>query len=197
MRRSSRGYSLIEVMTAVAVMTVGATGLVLMQGATTRGNMQAQESTVAVAVAQTWIERLKRESLAWQTPGTPVTPNLSEPTEVPYLARPTYAGADESPLADHFGFDTTDPNRARFHVRLQNAILHVTPDTDGLNQVDGIRVDLTVYWFRSPANSTDPIVGHLSPSNYVPNTLINDSLLRLPQTRKIYASVVVQPNAGM
>lgn len=189
MRRSSHGYSLIEVMTAVAIMMVGATGLVLMQGATTRGNMQAQESTVAVAMAQTWIERLRRESLAWTVAGMPATPNLGQPTDTPYLARPTY-GTDESPLADDRGFPG---GRVRFHVRLQNSILHVS----GAAAIDALRVDLTVYWFRLPGSLNDERVGDLLPDNYTPNVLISDDLLRSPHTRKVYASVVVQPNAGV
>jgi type IV pilus assembly protein PilV len=188
---------LIEVMTAVAVMTVGATGLVLMQGATTRGNMQAQESTVAVIVAQNWIERLKRESLAWTAAGFPITPNLSQPPSIPYLAQPTF-GTAESAFVDHFGFDTNTPTDAKFNVRLQNTVLHVSAPTEAApGLLNGIRVDVTVYWFRSPGNSNDARVGSLLPDGYTPGTLVSDSILRSPQTRKIYASVVVQPNAGL
>ena len=45
------GYTLIEVMTAVVVMTIGATGILAMQGASVRSNQDANETSVAGVLA--------------------------------------------------------------------------------------------------------------------------------------------------
>ena len=63
------GYSLIEVMTAVAIMIVGSTGVAMMVGATTRANDDAWETTTAMNFASTWMERVKRDATAWTAAG--------------------------------------------------------------------------------------------------------------------------------
>ncbi len=187
--KRQRGFSLIEVMVAVAIMTVGATGLVMMQGATTRGNIVAQEQTIAVNIAQTWVERLKRESQNWSAAGGLITPNLSQGAGTPYLAQPTLAG--ESALFTSMGVDTSTASEVKYHVRLVNTVVH---QEAGLP--DAVRVDVTVYWFREVPNANDPTIATLAPSGYVPTALLDDALLNSDLTRKVYASVVLRPNGG-
>ncbi|MFM2416203.1 MAG: hypothetical protein RL385_926, partial [Pseudomonadota bacterium] len=69
MSRRSGGFTLIEVMIAVAIITIGSTGLFAMQGATLRANADASETTVATAFASTWLERIKRDALTWTLRG--------------------------------------------------------------------------------------------------------------------------------
>lgn len=65
MRRE--GFTLVEVIVSLGVMTIGALALVGMQQQTTRANVRAREMTTATQIAQNVIERLKLESLAWST----------------------------------------------------------------------------------------------------------------------------------
>ena len=88
------GYTLIEVMAAVAVMTVGATGIVMLQGATQHANQDAYEASVALNFANTWIERVKRDALNWRTQGTSPT-NLNA-TKYLQLAQTNLACANQS-----------------------------------------------------------------------------------------------------
>ncbi|HET8936004.1 MAG TPA: prepilin-type N-terminal cleavage/methylation domain-containing protein [Polyangiales bacterium] len=65
MRR--QGFTLVEVMVALAVMTISAMGLFALQGQATRANGRARDITMATQIAQNIIERLKMDGLAWNT----------------------------------------------------------------------------------------------------------------------------------
>lgn len=64
-RRARHGDSLLEVMIALAVASIGVVGLASMQGATARSNQDSQETTIAISFAKTWLERIKRDALGW------------------------------------------------------------------------------------------------------------------------------------
>lgn len=65
MRR--QGFTLVEVMVSLGIMTIGALSLIAMQQQTTRANGRARDMTTAMQIAQTVIERLKLDGLAWNT----------------------------------------------------------------------------------------------------------------------------------
>jgi prepilin-type N-terminal cleavage/methylation domain-containing protein len=66
MRRAShKGFTLVEVMVALGVMTISAMALMSMQGQATRANGHARDMTTAAQIAQTVLERLKLDALAW------------------------------------------------------------------------------------------------------------------------------------
>lgn len=65
MRR--QGFTLVEVMVALGVMTISAMGLFALQGQATRANGRARDVTMAAQIAQNVIERLKMDGLAWNT----------------------------------------------------------------------------------------------------------------------------------
>ncbi|MFI5297953.1 MAG: prepilin-type N-terminal cleavage/methylation domain-containing protein [Polyangiales bacterium] len=71
--RRAQGFTLIEVMMALAVLGVSALGLVSLQRATLVANADAMQYTVAASIAQSWVERLKRDGAAWNHPTTAVT----------------------------------------------------------------------------------------------------------------------------
>jgi type IV pilus modification protein PilV len=62
-----QGFTLVEVLVSLGVMTIGAMALLGMQQQTTRANARARDMTMAMQLAQNVIERLKLESLAWNT----------------------------------------------------------------------------------------------------------------------------------
>jgi type IV pilus modification protein PilV len=69
MKRRKQGFTLVEVMVSIGVMTIGAMSVLAMQQQLTRANMHARELTTATQIAQNWIERLKMDALAWNTIG--------------------------------------------------------------------------------------------------------------------------------
>jgi type II secretion system protein I len=70
MRR--HGFTLVEVMVSLGVMTIGAMSLIAMQQQATRANVRARDITMAMQIAQNVVERLKLDGVAWTTV-TPTT----------------------------------------------------------------------------------------------------------------------------
>jgi prepilin-type N-terminal cleavage/methylation domain-containing protein len=60
-----RGYTVLEVMVALAVLTIGGAGIVAMQKGTLFGNNSARNLATANAIAATWAERLRTDGLQW------------------------------------------------------------------------------------------------------------------------------------
>ncbi len=197
--RARAGSTLIEVMTAVALLTVASSGILVMQGATTRANQQAYESTVALSFAQTWIDRFKRDSLRWVAIGVadrtngPVYLNgaLSDATSTTWLVPAYVANSDESYAADAYGFDVANPvasaarirycvnYRLELHARDENPALPGSP----LDQ-NSVRADVRVWWHRMGSNRT---VGTMATGCA---TVPAAGVLDLPGTREVYLSNV-------
>ena len=115
MRR--QGFTLVEVMVALGVMTIGAMSLIAMQQQATRANVRARDVTTATQIAQNVLERLKLESLAWNTltgnAGTDLANcELLKPvtaTNNAFMTLPVRATGDDSLVLsnafDHTGID--------------------------------------------------------------------------------------------
>jgi prepilin-type N-terminal cleavage/methylation domain-containing protein len=163
------GYTLIEVMTAVVVMTIGATGIVAMQGASVRANQDANETSNAVNFATTWIERIKRDARSWNAIGS----NDLAAGNNKWLNTVTTGNgawfvptttAPEQPAADINGFDTAseftvvrngDPLAffcANVRLTAVQAFDPAAPTVFSAAGVSAIRADVRVWWYR---NSND------------------------------------------
>src|SRR5262245_14163143 len=80
-RRSQRqGFTLVEVMVSLGVMTIGAMAILGMQQQIIRANIHARQVTTATQIAQNVIERLKLDGLSWTAPGIPAGPYLRNVT---------------------------------------------------------------------------------------------------------------------
>lgn len=73
-RPARRGYTMIEVMMALALLAVGASGVIAMQKAAIVGNASAKSIATATALATRWAERLRLDSMVWNsvTPATDI-----------------------------------------------------------------------------------------------------------------------------
>jgi type IV pilus assembly protein PilV len=67
--KNARGYTVVEVMMALAVLTLGASGVIAMQKATLIANTNARNLATATALAQSWVERLRVDAQAWNEQG--------------------------------------------------------------------------------------------------------------------------------
>lgn len=145
--RKSAGFTLIEVMIAVGILTVGSVGILAMQQASTRGNLNARRMTTATNVARIWVERVRRDGLAW-TSNVTGDPNGIAATN--YIQATPVAGdsgwfAPTSPdPTESFGFD--------WHGQDTNVIgdirycTHINTRWVVVNQV--VRVDVRTFWYR-------------------------------------------------
>jgi prepilin-type N-terminal cleavage/methylation domain-containing protein len=66
---TARGYTAIEVLMAMTVMAIGGAAVITMQKTSVTANLDARRADVANSIARTWVERLRRDAMAWTTPG--------------------------------------------------------------------------------------------------------------------------------
>jgi prepilin-type N-terminal cleavage/methylation domain-containing protein len=64
-KRTTRGYTVVELMMALAVFATGVTGIVAMQRATVSSNQLARNVTLASGIAQAWLSQLQADGTLW------------------------------------------------------------------------------------------------------------------------------------
>jgi type IV pilus assembly protein PilV len=186
-------------MMAVAVMTAGAVGIMALQQATVRGNLEARQVATGTQLASTWLERLQRDAAGWSEatlPGTSTLPpnllaqtrylnNVTEPGAAPLWFIPGPSTALESASFDHWGRDTIAVGEMEYctHVRLQWVYVG-----------QAMRADVRVWWARRNPAATDGAALAGCAPGVDPNALTN----RLRDVRFVYASTVIRwvPRAG-
>lgn len=171
--RFARGYTAVEVMLSMTVLTIGATGVLSMQKAAIQANADARKLDTANAIAHTWMDRLLTDGTAWTLPSTVLasttTSNLGNtqwlknhdsgtfflPTP-PTSYTATGVGGPEGVSAafDIFGRDLAPPD-------LGTAVFctHVKVDTlqyDAASQSAILSATVLVFWAKSLINSTAP-----------------------------------------
>ena len=68
-RKGERGYTVVEVMSAMTLIAIGAAGVIGMQRVTIQGGMDARNFDVATNIAREWQSRLQRDAaLNWTAP---------------------------------------------------------------------------------------------------------------------------------
>jgi len=147
-RRKQPGFTLIEVMIAIGIMTVGSLGILSMHHAVSGANRTAQEMNTALAITERWIERIERDSLSWSKQGL----NSSELAGTAYLSglagtvsstdwfRPSPADVDEHYAFDYFGEDTDTAAEIKYCTNLK---------LSWLRQGSSARVDVRTFWYRA------------------------------------------------
>lgn len=159
---SRAGYTLVEVMVALAVMAIGVSGILSMQNASILANRRAQEMTTATNIARRWQERLRADTLLWNSPSQ-INPLSDLARDTQYLCalvgcasgsagldnqwfvpspRP---GGTDSPAFDAFGNEVPlGDSRTRYCTNIRLTWARV--ETAGRSGV--IRADVRVWWYR-------------------------------------------------
>lgn len=142
--RNDSGFTLVEVMIAIGIMTVGSLGILSMHQAVSEANRAANEMNTALAITERWVERVERDSLAWTEAGI----NSSTLSSRAYLSQlagqvsgtdwftPSVNGND-SYAFDYFGRDTTSDIKYCVNLRLS-----------WIRQGSSARVDIRTFWYR-------------------------------------------------
>jgi prepilin-type N-terminal cleavage/methylation domain-containing protein len=118
--RRRQGFTLIEVVVSLGIMTVSGVAVIALQQQITRANTHARQLAIATQIAQNWIERLKFDALRWNVAGdahdlnqTTYLQAIGDPgepsgfTPIPFQ-RPTDAGGVSrmiSPAFNYYGDD--------------------------------------------------------------------------------------------
>jgi len=192
-RRRTAGYTLIEVMMALGVLTAGAMGLMAMTQASTRGNMEAREMTVATQLTQRWMERLRRDAMNWTTASRTLNPILLANTT--YLSTvqnpgtaalwtvpaPPVAGL-ESANFDYYGRDTDTLTDMRYCSNIRLEWLYVGR---------AMRADVRIWWLRRVSGTLPADPGRAALGQCAPGTDPNALTANLG-VRMVYASTVIR-----
>lgn len=178
---SNFGSTIIEVLMAISVLAIGASGIIALQKVTVVANRNARTLEIANGIAQTWVERLQTDATLWNGP-SPQVPSSDLNTDTKWLAnkvanpgaavwfRPVNATDGIYGVHDGFGRDDTSGNlNGPFCVNIR-----LTELRDTL-----IRAEVRVYWLRQgiqagatslSAQPLDPLCsGSASPAPTVEN----------------------------
>ena len=140
-------FTLIEVMIAIGIMTVGSLGILSMHNAVTRANRASNEMNTAIAITEKWIERLDRDALLWSEEGI----NTSALNSTRYLQElagslqptawftPARTTDGETALFDYEGLDVDTGGDFKYCVNLR---------LSWLRQGSSARVDIRTFWYR-------------------------------------------------
>lgn len=170
---SAAGYTAVEIMMALTVMTIGAAAVMSLQKTSVTGNFDARETDMAASIARTWVDRLQRDAMNWTMPNN-TYPTTSNFANAALLSQPPYGtwslpkyemnGPNTPPETMSYAFDilgrdlpqtqaTATPNPVVFCVnyRLQWLVApNLSPPAGGPPVEPGlIRVDLRVLWPRN------------------------------------------------
>lgn len=147
-KKHQSGFTLVEVMIAIGIMTVGSLGILSMHQAVSGANRTAHEMNTALAITERWIERIERDSLSWTAQGI----NTTELNNTDYLSeiagqvsstnwfRPVPpATTDEHYAFDYFGTDTNTASEIKYCTNLR---------VSWIRQGSSARVDIRTFWLR-------------------------------------------------
>jgi len=164
MRSARKGYTLIEIMISVVIMTIGAAGIMAMQGASARSNQDAAQTSLAINFATSWMERVKRDARMWTATGSgslAATRYLSEFTKTGeskwFLPQTdTTNFPSESAAASVMGFETplVVPAGSGLPIPYYCVNMRLTTAHQTGGNLDALRVDVMVWWPRSDSVAT-------------------------------------------
>jgi prepilin-type N-terminal cleavage/methylation domain-containing protein len=147
-RARERGYTLVELMMALALFTVAVLGIISMQKITVASNAHAKNVAMAQRIAQAWAGQLEMDATAWRTTfGTGWLNDANVWQRPAYIASRRFGGAFDAlgnALADN------DVGQARFCTHLRMAWLYPVAGGNGT-----LRAEIRVFWLRDDEAALD------------------------------------------
>jgi prepilin-type N-terminal cleavage/methylation domain-containing protein len=162
--RAASGYTVIEILMAMTVLTIGAAAAMSMQKVSMQGNLDARQMDLATGIGRMWMERLRKDAMSWTLPNAVnATSNFSNTQLLSVYAGQGWSRPDNyqpaTPLAAVSpGFDMLGRDVPR--AQLDGSpppffCVHINESWVGGNgsTTDSVlRVDLRVVWPRGIAN---------------------------------------------
>jgi Tfp pilus assembly protein PilV len=155
-RTRSPGYTVVEVMIAMAILMIGTTGIVAMQKVTTVSNRDSKNLVVANQIARAWVERLRADATQWNNP-SPTSPTTNDMGNTRWLgvvnglwfrpANDTTHGEPAYAAADVFGNDVPIGSAATVYcTNVRLSWLYGPPGT--VEPPYLLRAEIRVLWLR-------------------------------------------------
>lgn len=168
-RARRRGYTVVEVMSAMTLFAIGAAGVIGMQRATIQGGADARRFDVATNIAREWQHRLQRDALKWTQPNSVTTSsniddtlwlksaNIDDTWRVPATNATTIHGY--SAAFDLLGHDIApDSPDHIFCVQYRLGWIAAPTGANGATPTAALRAEVRVFWSRlerGPADCSD------------------------------------------
>lgn len=177
-RKSPRGFSLIEVLVAVLVSSIGFAAVFALQVRTMQGNVSAREQSAAMVLAESGLETLRAEGYRWRQ-ATPPAGLLSAD------ARVWHTLSTAGPV-DHTGLPLTGGGVTGSNLSRQRFCVHywLEPLTGQYSEMLNVRI--RVIWPRNPGDTTGLVAActeqgaaDFAPNVTVWNTLTLPGVLRM------------------
>jgi prepilin-type N-terminal cleavage/methylation domain-containing protein len=145
-RRSNRGYTLVELMMALALLTVAVLGIISLQKITVVSNAHSKNVAMAQRIAQAWAGQLQMSSTEWVNSPLPSGGLLNDTKK---WQRPLYNDTRSFGAAfDALGNPLPDTSlgNARFCTHVRMSPLYPTTMSVAGNGV--LRAEIRVFWLR-------------------------------------------------
>lgn len=154
--RAQRGYTIVEVMMALAIFMVAMLGMITMQKAAVSANAHARNTGMAQHLARAWAAQLEMDATQWKInlAGDWLN-NANKWSRPAYVANRQFGGRFDA-LGNALTDTAPDQALTRFctHVRMS----WLFPNTMGMAGNGVLRAEVRVYWLRDgatlPAGST-------------------------------------------
>lgn len=144
--RRARGYTLVELMMALALFTVSMLGIISMQKVVVASNTHSKNLAIAERIARTWGARLQLDATSWTTSTLPATWNTTS-----QWTRPTYnaslgIGAGFDALGNPLTDSAADLKSASFCTHVRMTELYSPAGT--VSGSGMLRAEVRVLWLR-------------------------------------------------
>lgn len=164
-RREARGYTIVELMAALAIFAVGVTGVIALQKVVITSNSNARHVAVAAQIANAWVGQLEADASLWdEENGWTNTTWLNVAGSSPDVwVQPTWnATRAFGPAFGPLGQPIQDVTQAPFCVHLRLSPLYPAAPTNGI-----VRAEVKVFWRRtlSGADGAPPCAAAIGPAN--------------------------------
>jgi prepilin-type N-terminal cleavage/methylation domain-containing protein len=199
MSRATRGYTMVELMMALAILAIGVSGIISMHKVTVAANQHAKNLATASHIAQAWQEQLAADATRWNHPSAKDgTSDLA--TDTLWLQmiategqwrRPAYnETVDFGPAFDALGnvVPAGSEQDAHYctHVRFSWLYPEATPTVgNGL-----IRAEVRVFWLRDGEGTID------GQGVCDPGTPVNDVGEAVPNYHFVYKTSAIRQNTA-
>lgn len=167
-RRVARGYTAVELLMSVAILTVGVGGVVAMQKVTVTSNQHAKNLAIATQVGQAWMDQLRADSLSWNHPSAQLA--TSDLTDTVWLSnaqsrpgqwfRPAWNDGREFGASFDAQGRPTDPEAdvgVRFCTHLRLTFLYQPTPAGTMAGNALMRAEVRVFWLRDGQASVENV----------------------------------------
>lgn len=155
----TRGYTFVELLMSLSILSLGVTGVIAMQKVTVTSNQHAKNLAIATQISQSWMDELRADSLMWNHPSSlRTTSDLDDTTWLTSVAlqntdwsRPAWSATRSfGPGFDAQGRPvdtTTSIDGVRFCTHLRLSWLY-QPLAGSVTGNGLMRAETRVFWLR-------------------------------------------------